>query len=170
MQVQVDGPAEGSTAAPFGMYQANQIPPQHPTQTPPIVSQAEQPAKPRAKAVGRREIARRAEACVQKTASTSTQPTSMPIRSPPPIDATAPAAGDQATSPDKTAPPVAEPNTSTGDAQPSFDKSETATAAPSVNNDEPAPSAPASVHDDADDESELSELDEDEVEEDDFQF
>lgn len=51
--------------------------------------------------------------------------------------------------------------------QASFDKSGSAAAAASVSNDEPEPepSAPASVHDDADDESELSELDEEEVQE-----
>ena len=166
MQVQIDGSAEGSTGSPFSMYHSGQIPSQHTTQVPQMVAQPEQPAKPRVKAVGRREISRRAEACVQKTAAASAQSTSIPIRSPPPANEALSTATDQAAaSPDKTAEPTAEPNASTENLQPSFDQSETATAAPSVNNDEPAPSAPASVHDDADDESELSELDEDEVEE-----
>lgn len=165
MQVQVDGAGDGSASTPFNMYHPNQLQPQHQTSLPQMLSQPEQPAKPRAKAVGRREIARRAEACVQKAASTAAQPTSMPIRSPPPVNATLPSSTDRETSPDKTAPPATGAGTSTEHLHASFDKSGTATAAPSVNNDEPEPSAPASVHDDADDESELSELDEDEVEE-----
>ncbi|KAL6152428.1 Histone transcription regulator 3 [Exserohilum turcicum] len=169
MQVQVDGPSESNPSTPFSMYHSNQIQPQPSAPMPQMAAQPEQPAKSRAKAVGRREIARRAESCVQKTASASAQSTSMPIRSPPPGSSALPAATDRAASPDKAAPSAAEPSTSNELLQPSFDQSGTATAAPSVNNDEPEPepepSAPASVHDDADDESELSELDEDEVEE-----
>jgi tetratricopeptide (TPR) repeat protein len=165
MQVQVDGVADGSSGTPFSMYHPNQLQPQHPPSMPQMPSQPEQPAKPRAKAVGRREIARRAEACVQKIASTATQPTSMPIRSPPPSEAILPSIVGRAASPETTAQPPPGPSTSTDHLQPSFDKSGTATASASINNDEPERSAPASIHDDADDESELSELDEDEVEE-----
>jgi hypothetical protein len=96
----------------------------------------------------------------------------MPIRSPPVLNATIPSFFTRTTSPEKTAPPQQAANTN-DQLQPSFDKSGTATAAASVSNDshdpepdaEPEPSAPASVHDDADDESELSELDEEEVQE-----
>ncbi|KAG9192706.1 hypothetical protein G6011_11440 [Alternaria panax] len=165
MQVQVDGTAEGSSGTPFSMYHPNQLQPQYPPSMPQMPLQPEQPVKPRAKAVGRREIARRAEACVQKIATTAAQPTSMPIRSPAPGDATLPSIVGRAPSPETAAQPERGPSTSTEHLQPSFDKSGTATAAASVNNDEPGRSAPASIHDDADDESELSELDEDEVEE-----
>jgi tetratricopeptide (TPR) repeat protein len=165
MQVQVDGVAEASSGTPFSMYHPNQLQSQHLPSMPQMPSQPEQPTKPRAKAVGRREIARRAEACVQKNASTATQPTSMPIRSPLPSEATLPSIVGRAASPENVAQPAPGPSTSTDYLQPSFDKSSTATAAASINNDEPERSAPASIHDDADDESELSELDEDEVEE-----
>ncbi|KAF5848765.1 hypothetical protein GGP41_009868 [Bipolaris sorokiniana] len=120
------------TGSPFSMYHSGQIPSQHTTQVPQMVAQPEQPAKPRVKAVGRREISRRAEACVQKTAAASAQSTSIPIRSPPPANEALSTATDQAAaSPDKTAEPTAEPNASTENLQPSFDQSETATAAPS---------------------------------------
>jgi hypothetical protein len=92
MQVQVDGTAEGHNA-PFAMFHPNQLQPQHPPQLPQAPSQPEQPVKPRAKAVGKREIQRRAEACVQKLAVISTPQqttTSMPIRSPPVANATIP--------------------------------------------------------------------------------
>ncbi|KAI4700782.1 hypothetical protein J4E81_003746 [Alternaria sp. BMP 2799] len=165
MQVQVDGAADGISGTPFNMYHPNQLQPQHPPSMPQMPSQPEQAAKPRAKAVGRREIARRAEACVQKIAGTATQPTSMPIRSPPPSEAALPSIVGQAASPEAAAQPPPGPGTSTEHLHPSFDKSGTATASASINNDEPERSAPASIHDDADDESELSELDEEEVEE-----
>ncbi|KAJ4382473.1 Histone transcription regulator 3 [Didymella sp. IMI 355093] len=80
--VQVDGTADNHNT-PFAMYHPSQL-----QQQPPSLPQAptipEQAPKPRAKAVGKREIQRRAEACVQKTAVASTpqQSTSMPIRSP----------------------------------------------------------------------------------------
>jgi hypothetical protein len=165
MQVQVDGAVEGSSSTPFSLYHPNQLQPQHPPSMPQMPSQPEQPAKSRAKAVGRREIARRAEACVQKIAVMAPQPTSMPIRSPAPGDATLPSIVGRAASPEIAAQLAPGPSTSTEHLQPSFDKSGIATAAGSMNNDEPERSAPASIHDDADDESELSELDEDEVEE-----
>ncbi|RYN36162.1 Histone transcription regulator 3 [Alternaria tenuissima] len=165
MQVQVDGAADGSSGTPFSMYHPNQLQPQHPPSAPQMPPQPEQVPKPRAKAVGRREIARRAEACVQKIASTPAQPTSMPIRSPAPGDTTIPSIVGQAASPETAAQPAPGPSTSAEHLQPTFDKSGTDTAAASINNDEPERSAPASIHDDADDESELSELDEDEVEE-----
>ncbi|KAJ4342559.1 Histone transcription regulator 3 [Ascochyta clinopodiicola] len=90
MQVQVDGTAEGRST-PFTMYHPNQLHPPPPF-LPQAPSQPEQPAKSRAKAVGKREIQRRAEACVQKLAVVSTpQPaTSMPIRSPLVTNATIP--------------------------------------------------------------------------------
>jgi hypothetical protein len=89
----------------------------------------------------------------------------MPIRSPAPGDTTIPSIVGQAASPETAAQPAPGPSTSAEHLQPTFDKSGTDTAAASINNDEPERSAPASIHDDADDESELSELDEDEVEE-----
>ncbi|KAH7088445.1 hypothetical protein FB567DRAFT_524401 [Paraphoma chrysanthemicola] len=168
MQVQVDGVGEAPNTLPFAVYHPGQlVPPMH---QPP---QPEMPAKPRPKAVGRREISRRAEACVQKpVVATTPQATAMPIRSPPVLNATIPSFFTRTTSPEKTAQPPQAANTN-DQLQPSFDKSGTATAAASVSNDshdpepdaEPEPSAPASVHDDADDESELSELDEEEVQE-----
>ncbi|KAF9697010.1 hypothetical protein EKO04_004585 [Ascochyta lentis] len=91
MQLQVDGTSEGHNT-PFTMYHPNQLHPQQPPSLPQAPSQPEQPAKSRAKAVGKREVQRRAEACVQKPATVSTpQPaTSMPIRSPPVTSATIP--------------------------------------------------------------------------------
>jgi hypothetical protein len=164
MQVQVDGAADGNNGTPFNVYHPNQLQSQHPPpmpQLPTQPSQPEQPAKSRAKAVGRREIARRAEACCQKSANTAT---SMPIRSPPPVNAVLPSMNARTGSPEKVAQPAPGPSTSTSNdhLQASFDNSGSATAAASPSNDEPAAH---SVHDDADDESELSELDEDEVEE-----
>jgi hypothetical protein len=98
----------------------------------------------------------------------------MPIRSPPPVNATIPTFSPRVPSPDKptqaqpqsqSVPTIAEPPASANNSNPG-------TASASVTNDdqteqenEPEPSAPASVHDDADDESELSELDEEEVQE-----
>ncbi|RMZ71671.1 Histone transcription regulator 3 [Pyrenophora seminiperda CCB06] len=164
MQVQVDGAAEGNASTPFNMYHPSPI--QQPSLMPQALSQIELPAKSRAKAVGRREIARRAEACVQKATGTASQPTAMPIRSPPTVSAVLSYTTDRGASPDnKTAQSAAGPSTLTDHLQPPFDNSGSATAAASVTNDEPERSAPGSVHDDADDESELSELDEDEVEE-----
>ena len=91
MQVQVDGPAEGQNT-PFSMYHPSQLHPQQPPPLPQALSLPEQPSKPRAKAIGKREIQRRAEACVQKAAVVSTpqQTASIPIRSPPVINATIP--------------------------------------------------------------------------------
>jgi hypothetical protein len=169
MQVQVDGTGEAVNRAPFAVYHPSQLIPQ--MQQP---QQPEMPVKPRPKAVGRREIARRAEACVQKPVTAVTpQATAMPIRSPPVLNATIPSFFTRTTSPEKPAPPGPAANSANDHPQASFDKSGSATAAASVSNDshdpepepEPEPSAPASVHDDADDESELSELDEEEVQE-----
>lgn len=90
MTVQVDGTADGHNT-PFAMYHPSQL-----LQQPPPLPQAatipEQAPKPRAKAVGKREIQRRAEACAQRTAVASTPQTStsMPIRSPPVANATIP--------------------------------------------------------------------------------
>tara|TARA_R110002003_G_scaffold39_5_gene2432 strand:- start:37 stop:3855 length:3819 start_codon:yes stop_codon:yes gene_type:complete len=169
MQVQVDGTGEAVNRAPFAVYHPSQLIPQ--MQQP---QQPEMPVKPRPKAVGRREIARRAEACVQRPVTAVTpQATAMPIRSPPVLNATIPSFFTRTTSPEKSAPPGPAANSANDHPQASFDKSGSATAAASVSNDchdpepepEPEPSAPASVHDDADDESELSELDEEEVQE-----
>lgn len=179
MQIQVDGPSDAANATPFTMYNSNQPQQQHQ-----LLQQAqpEPVPKPRAKAVGRREIARRAEACVQKPAGApAPQTTAMPIRSPPTLNATIPSFPSRTTSPEKTAQPEADHQPANDNLQVPFDHSGTATATASVNNDdheqeqeqepdpepepEPEPSAPASVHDDADDESELSELDEEEVQE-----
>jgi hypothetical protein len=166
MQVQVDGAGEPSNRTPFAVYHPSQLLPQ-PHQPP----QVEAPVKPRAKAVGRREIGRRAEACIQKPVTvTVSQSTAMPIRSPPILNATISTFATRTSSPEKTAQPGNNPSENL---HPPFDKSGSATAAASVNNDdpepelelEPEPSAPTSVHDDADDESELSELDEEEVQE-----
>ncbi|KAF2033682.1 hypothetical protein EK21DRAFT_58370 [Setomelanomma holmii] len=165
MQVQVDGPKDVTNIAPFAVYHPSQLLPQ--MQQPP---QPEMPVKPRPKAVGRREIARRAEACVQKpVTSTTPQATAMPIRSPPVLDATIPLFFNRTTSPEKPGPVGPAACNTTEQLNAILDKSGSATAAASVSNDdhdaEPEPSAPASVHDDADDESELSELDEEEVQE-----
>ncbi|KAH7380116.1 hypothetical protein BKA66DRAFT_494490 [Pyrenochaeta sp. MPI-SDFR-AT-0127] len=164
MQVQVDGVGEASSSTPFGAYHPNQLQTQHPLPPPQYPPQAE-PAKPRAKAVGRREIGRRAEACIQKpVTTTAAQATAIPIRSPPVLNATLASLDGRTLSPEKLG-PLTNANNSSEHLQVSFDKSGTATAAASVSNASPEPSAPASVHDDADDESELSELDEEEVQE-----
>jgi hypothetical protein len=160
MQVQVDGAGESANRAPFAVYHSNQLAPQQP-QAP----QPEPAVKPRAKAVGKREVGRRAEACVQKPVTTTVhQTTAMPIRSPPVSNATIAIIPTRTSSPDKSALSV---NNTAENPDPSFDKSGSGTASASVNNDdqEPEPSAPTSVHDDADDESELSELDDEKVQE-----
>ncbi|KAF1932547.1 uncharacterized protein M421DRAFT_243911 [Didymella exigua CBS 183.55] len=91
MTVQVDGTADGHNT-PFTMFHPSQLHPQQPPSLPQAATVPEQVPKPRAKAVGKREIQRRAEACVQKTATASTpqQSTSMPIRSPPVANGTIP--------------------------------------------------------------------------------
>jgi hypothetical protein len=159
MQVQMDGAVDPANRTPFAVYHPSQLQPQ-----PPQAPQPEAAPKPRAKAVGRREIGRRAEACIQKPVTTASAPsTTMAIRSPATLHAPLPTYLARASSPEKSAQP---PNLN--DAVPApFDKSGSATAAASLNNDdgEPEPSAPTSVHDDADDESELSEIDDNEVEE-----
>jgi hypothetical protein len=160
MQVQIDGAGDRTNQTPFAVYHPNQLlPPQF--QTP----QPEPTVKPRAKAVGRREIGRRAEACIQKpVATTSASTTAMPIRSPPVLNATIPTFSTRTSSPEKSAQPTTTP---AEQLNAPIDNSGSATAEASINNDdqEPEPSAPPSVHDDADDESELSELDDDEVQE-----
>lgn len=150
MHVQVDGQNENQNA-PINMFHLSQLQPQ---QTDPV-------AKPRAKTVGRREIQRRAEACAQKPAGAAAPTTTaIPIRSPPTAtQATLPLA--RKPSPEKVANEVTT-NTSASE-QLQVPNSGTATVAASVANVES--SAPASVHDDADDESELSELDESEMQE-----
>ncbi|CAO2647933.1 Nn.00g088550.m01.CDS01 [Neocucurbitaria sp. VM-36] len=167
MQVQVDGVTEPSAATPFNMYHPNQLQFQHHPPQPQLPPQPE-PPKPRAKTVGRREVGRRAEACVQKPVGAATShTTAMPIRSPPVLNATLASLTGRTSSPEKSAQLAPNSNVSSGTPQNAFDKSGTATAAASVSNsnDEPERSAPGSVHDDADDESELSELDEEEVQE-----
>ncbi|KAL5120628.1 Histone transcription regulator 3 [Pleosporales sp. CAS-2024a] len=159
MQTQIDGAVDRTNQTPFQAYHAN---------PPPLLPQFQAPqpepaVKPRAKAVGRREIGRRAEACLQKPVATATQGTAMPIRSPPVLNATIPTLSTRTSSPEK---PAQSATTPLEQSVTACDKSGSATAAPSVNDEqEPEPSAPPSVHDDADDESELSELDDDEVQE-----
>lgn len=91
MQGQVDGSAENHNT-PFAMYHPSQLHSQHPPPMAQAPAVPEPAPKPRPKAVGKREIGRRAEACVQKAAVASTpqQSTSMPIRSPPVSNATIP--------------------------------------------------------------------------------
>jgi hypothetical protein len=155
MQVQIDGAGDPTNRTPFAIYHPSQILPQ-----PPQVTQPEAAPKPRAKAVGRREIQRRAEGCIQKPV-TATASTTMAIRSPATTHATPPIFQARASSPERST-QAAFPSDALA---PSFDKSGSATAAASLNNDdvEPEPSAPTSVHDDADDESELSEIDEEQA-------
>lgn len=145
VSVQMDGSVDASSTTPFAVYHTNQL------QSQQAPSQPEPQVKSRPKAMGRKEIQRRAEACVQKPVAAPL--TNIPIRSPPASSATL---TTRATSPGK---PSAE------HLQVSFDKSGSATVAASISNDEPERSAPASIHDDADDESELSELDDEEVHE-----
>ncbi|KAF2872169.1 transcriptional corepressor of histone-like protein genes [Massariosphaeria phaeospora] len=155
MQVQVDGAADGasSTNTPFSIYHPSQLQTQ---QTDPV-------ARPRVKPVGRRELQRRAEACAQKLAGggvvTTTPVTAIPIRSPPS------AMHAQLPLPVRMSPEKAQNDpmaSTTPNEQLRVHNSGTGTATTSVTNVE---SAPASIHDSADDESELSELDESEVQE-----
>ncbi|PSN66836.1 hypothetical protein BS50DRAFT_676546 [Corynespora cassiicola Philippines] len=149
MHSQADGSTTESSNQSFGILQSH-LQAQQPQQPP------EPAPKSRAKAVGRREIARRAEACAQKPIGATS--TTIPIRSPPATTHMAlPAPARE--SPDK----AAEPAATTSSEQLQVPNSGTVTAAASVTDVER--SAPASVHDDADDESELSELDESEVQE-----
>ena len=158
MQVQVDGANTDTHNAPFNVFHPSQLQPQPQPQPQP----AEPVAKPRAKTVGRREIQRRAEACAQKPAGATTAipaaTTSMPIRSPPPpTNASLPFA--PRFSPDKsTADPSTAP-TNTNEQSVQVNSAPVTASASSADQQ----SAPASVHDDADDESELSELDEEDV-------
>ncbi|KAF2198231.1 hypothetical protein GQ43DRAFT_434454 [Delitschia confertaspora ATCC 74209] len=147
--MQLDGPADALQRAhsPFGVFHSDQQRNVHPE---PI-------SRPRAKGVGRREIARRAEACVAKPVLPMPPSTpSMPIRSP-----------------TKTHVQVMIPRLTGFDATPSdanrlshlqvTSHSGTMTGPSSATNVES--SAPASIQDSADDESELSELDDQEVSE-----
>lgn len=199
MTVQVDGTAE-SHATPFAMYHPNQLNPHQPAPLPQVPTVPEQAPKPRAKAVGKREIQRRAEACVQKAtvASTPQPPTSIPIRSPPVSNATIPSFFQrQADQPDQSAIKTSSAglNASLLATSASFD-SAPGTATASVNNDQAHSPSNSQYHtpeehdiddhegaadgdgdgdtahhtanennSDADDESELSELDESEVQE-----
>ncbi|KAI8937267.1 hypothetical protein NX059_006475 [Plenodomus lindquistii] len=147
MQVQVDGPHDPNTIPPY-VFQPNPLQPPQPPPQIPAPPPVDPTPKPRAKAVGRREIARRAEACVQKAASTPAPlPTSMPIRSPPVLHASLSA--QRPASPEKTgtdAVEVENPDVSTEHLQVSFtqdndndmgmEHSGTVTAAASVNNDD----------------------------------
>lgn len=155
-QIQVDGVVDPASNPnlPFSIY--------HPSQLNQL--QAQQPdtaARPRAKAIGRREIQRKAEAASVRpavpVAAPVTVPT-LPIRSP---LAPQPQVIIPKMSPEKTEPNEQSPTKANEQLQ--VPASGVATAATSVGNVED--SAPASLHDDADDESELSELDESEVRE-----
>ncbi|KAJ4350227.1 Histone transcription regulator 3 [Didymosphaeria variabile] len=172
---QLDGAVPGTGhSAPFNLFHPSQLQPQAQPQPPPQPPTEPVP-KPRAKTVGRREIQRRAEVCAQKPAGAAAPPTTsvMPIRSPPATTHTilpsSTATMQPTHSPDKPTPPEPAPTPAAGFGAaptlepPNVPTSGTVTAAASVTADER--SAPASVHDDADDESELSELDEDEVQE-----
>ncbi|KAL5456491.1 hypothetical protein PMIN06_003846 [Paraphaeosphaeria minitans] len=166
---QVDGaiPTDSHNAT-FSLFHPSQLQPQ--PQPQPV---AEPVPKPRAKTVGRREIQRRAEACAQKPANAAAPPTTsvMPIRSPPTmayttLPSTPTVTAQNVPSSDKSEAPEPAPTPVTGPSElepPNATTNSTITAAASITTDER--SAPASVHDDADDESELSELDEDEVQE-----
>ena len=189
MQVQVDGTDEGRNA-PFTIYHPSQLHTQQPPTLLQAHTQSEQPAKPRAKAVGKREIQRRAEACVQRptVVSTPQQTTSIPIRSPPVANSAIPSlfsrqSGDRSDQHVGLA-PVTGLGTSLLAMSASFD-SAPGTATASVNNDhshdndndndndeQEGENEGDTEHivaddndDDADDESELSELDESEVQE-----
>lgn len=196
MTVQVDGTADGHNT-PFAMYHPSQLLQQQPPSLPQAPTVPEQVPKPRSKAVGKREIQRRAEACVQKTAVASTpqRSTSMPIRSPPVANATIPSLFHRESTdrPDQPASLTlgAGLGTSLLATSASFD-STPGTATASVNNDNAHDTdhehdndadqdkddhegeaegegdtehAAANDNDDDADESELSELDESEVQE-----
>jgi hypothetical protein len=119
---------------------------------------AEHVPKPRAKGVGRRELQRKAEAAVSRPATTTANmSTNMPIRSTP---QSTPTLNQQVL--------VVIPIS-----QSSFDGADPTIAGSSAQrlglragdpDAEAKESAPASIHEDADDESELSELDDDDVE------
>jgi hypothetical protein len=159
--VQVDGTAEGSQNpnTPFNLYHPSQL--QGAAQQGPPQAQPETTTKSRAKAVGRREIQRRAEtASIKPTApasATTLTSTSIPIRSPP---TTTSSIMPLRTSPEKQTQNDKEPTNHNAHFQSRFSGTATTTASFAH-----AESAPGSVHDDADDESELSELDESEVRE-----
>ncbi|KAF2473329.1 transcriptional corepressor of histone-like protein genes [Lindgomyces ingoldianus] len=151
IHVQVDGAgdAHSNPNMPLNIFQPDQHRPPQP----------ETAARSRAKAVGRREIQRKAEAAVAKPVVPISIPAAIPIRSPslggPP----------QLIIPTRISSekPAAESTPTQANEQLQVPNSGTVTAAGSVVNAES--SVPASVHDSADDESELSELDESEVQE-----
>ncbi|KAF2661255.1 hypothetical protein K491DRAFT_619966 [Lophiostoma macrostomum CBS 122681] len=148
-QVQVDGSSESAPNPnlPFSIYHPNQL-------QGPIPTLADNTSRPRAKAIGRREIQRRAEAASVKPVAPLSAPTNMPIRSPtlsrPPVLLPA------RESPEKI--PLREVSPSKSNEQPRPRSNEPQAFASHITSVEN--SAPASVQDDADDESELSELDE----------
>ncbi|KAF1959532.1 hypothetical protein CC80DRAFT_489650 [Byssothecium circinans] len=153
MTVQVDGNNENKS--PFNLYHPSQL-----NQPPPPPQQVDPVAKSRPKPVGRREIQKRAESCAQKPAGAAA-PVAIPIRSPPSAANTTLPLTNNRPSPDK--PSTEQPSATTSvNEQTTVPNSGTVTAAASVTN---VDSAPASIHDSADDESELSELDESEVQE-----
>ncbi|KAF2111672.1 transcriptional corepressor of histone-like protein genes [Lophiotrema nucula] len=165
VHVQVDGAQEGphNPNLPFSLYHPSQL--QGGQQTgPQPMPQPDTTSRPRAKAVGRREIQRKAESCTAKAPATMALPTNMPIRSPPTLNAQIPPISSRI-SPEKTQPEPSIPAAPTSEVHLQPSNSGTATAAASASVSIAENSAPASVHDDADDESELSELDEDEVQE-----
>jgi hypothetical protein len=155
VQVQVDGTNTENHNAPFNLF--------HPSQLQPQPQQADPIAKPRAKTIGRREIQRRAEACAQKPAGaasvTPSGTTTIPIRSPLSTHAAMPFAARF--SPEKS---IVEPSATPANTIEQLLPAENAPITASASSTDQL-SAPASVHDDADDESELSELDDDEVRE-----
>ncbi|KAF2748040.1 transcriptional corepressor of histone-like protein genes [Sporormia fimetaria CBS 119925] len=147
LAVQVDGTSETGPHATssFGIFHSNQLQTQPP----------EPPPRGRTKPIGRREIQRRAEAVANKPTASVATPTTMAIRSPHSVHVVIP--------------PVPGPNGENSVPRKVSEQlddlaKETSTGVNSVANVES--SGPASVHtvlDDADDESELSELDESEV-------
>jgi hypothetical protein len=171
---EVDGPSDHNPNIPFSIYHPSQ--PLQGQQQPP--QQTEPAPKSRAKTVGRREIQRKAEACVAKIAG-ATQQIIIPIRDEPG------GLADPSSIPDAQLPSMpirgspVKPSHEVTSGQMAINDhlqqvanggggsaSGTVTAAASVTNED---SRPGSIHDhdddDADDESELSELDESEVQE-----
>ncbi|KAF2016295.1 transcriptional corepressor of histone-like protein genes [Aaosphaeria arxii CBS 175.79] len=149
---QLDGSTE-SANLPFSIYHPNQL-----SQPP----SADNTARPRAKAVGRREVQRRAEGASAKPSATvpATTHATMTIRSP------SAHVHPQVVIPVRASPAKHEANSQSpikSNAQLQIPASGSVTAPGSVANADS--SAPPSVHDDADDESELSELDDSEVRE-----
>lgn len=130
---------------PSNTQQASQVQGQNQAQP----AQIDAVVKPRAKTVGRREVQRRAEACAQKPTTSMT----IPIRSPPTTHAALPMHDNQSRQ-DKTS-----NESSANDSGPGATSGPATAAASVIVN-----STPSSIDEDADDESELSELDEYELE------